>query len=356
MEVGAVFRPYTAGAGAAYDRTLDLFTKMNTGALPIPDAWRRSSGRERGARRRPGAVILGRAPPGLARPARRPVARPRPRWPRTVARNAGSTSSSRPGWSGWSRSRWCRCPAAAGLSFAELGAAARAAAGSASTTSRRSPPTRASAAAVVNTVVYGLATVMPGLAIGLGLALLLGRCGAAARSCGRRSSCPPSSPAWRRRSCGAGSSTRASACIDGDPRRSSALEGPAWLRDPAWAMPAMIVIGLWNVGRQRRRLHRRAGDRAARAARRGRPRRRRGGRQVPVRDLAGPAAGDLLPGDRQRDRRLAGLHAELRPDPRRAGRRDAHDRPVHVPDRVRARAGSATRRRWRSSCSRSSCC
>jgi multiple sugar transport system substrate-binding protein len=38
MEFGAVFRPYTAGARAAYDRTLDLFTKMNTGALPIPDA------------------------------------------------------------------------------------------------------------------------------------------------------------------------------------------------------------------------------------------------------------------------------------------------------------------------------
>ena len=26
------------------------------------------------------------------------------------------------------------------------------------------------------------------------------------------------------------------------------LQGPAWLRDPAWAMPAMVVIGLWNVG------------------------------------------------------------------------------------------------------------
>jgi multiple sugar transport system substrate-binding protein len=38
MEVGAVFRPYTSGARAAYDRTLDLFTKMNTGALPIHDA------------------------------------------------------------------------------------------------------------------------------------------------------------------------------------------------------------------------------------------------------------------------------------------------------------------------------
>jgi ABC-type glycerol-3-phosphate transport system substrate-binding protein len=38
MEVGEVFRPYTAGARAAYDRTVGLFTKMNTGALAIPDA------------------------------------------------------------------------------------------------------------------------------------------------------------------------------------------------------------------------------------------------------------------------------------------------------------------------------
>lgn len=38
MEVGQVFRPYTAGARDGYDRTIDLFTKMNTGALPIPDA------------------------------------------------------------------------------------------------------------------------------------------------------------------------------------------------------------------------------------------------------------------------------------------------------------------------------
>jgi multiple sugar transport system permease protein len=26
------------------------------------------------------------------------------------------------------------------------------------------------------------------------------------------------------------------------------IDGPAWLRDPSWAMPAMILIGLWNVG------------------------------------------------------------------------------------------------------------
>lgn len=38
MEVGEVFKPYTASAFDAYGRTVDLFTKMNTGALSIPDA------------------------------------------------------------------------------------------------------------------------------------------------------------------------------------------------------------------------------------------------------------------------------------------------------------------------------
>jgi multiple sugar transport system permease protein len=26
------------------------------------------------------------------------------------------------------------------------------------------------------------------------------------------------------------------------------IAGPAWLRDPAWALPSMMLIGLWNVG------------------------------------------------------------------------------------------------------------
>ncbi len=38
MEVGEVFRPYTANAGAAYGATVDLFRRMNTGELAIPDA------------------------------------------------------------------------------------------------------------------------------------------------------------------------------------------------------------------------------------------------------------------------------------------------------------------------------
>ncbi len=38
MEVGVVFRPNTANAGAAFGATLDLFTRMNTGELAIADA------------------------------------------------------------------------------------------------------------------------------------------------------------------------------------------------------------------------------------------------------------------------------------------------------------------------------
>jgi multiple sugar transport system substrate-binding protein len=38
MEVGQVFKPYTANALAAYGATVDLFTRMNTGALPIAEA------------------------------------------------------------------------------------------------------------------------------------------------------------------------------------------------------------------------------------------------------------------------------------------------------------------------------
>jgi multiple sugar transport system permease protein len=101
--------------------------------------------------------------------------------------------------------------------------------------------------AVRNTIAYGLATVVPGLVIGLGLALLL---------------------APRRRG-GAILRTTvflpvivagvATALMWGwvfNPRYGLidgllgmvGLQGPSWLRDPAWAMPAMIVIGLWNVG------------------------------------------------------------------------------------------------------------
>ena len=101
--------------------------------------------------------------------------------------------------------------------------------------------------AVRNTIVYGVGTVVPGLAIGLGLALLL---------------------RGRRRGGGllrgavflpAVVSGVATALVWGwilNPRFGLlnallalvGIHGPAWLQDPAWAMPALIVMGLWNVG------------------------------------------------------------------------------------------------------------
>ena len=101
--------------------------------------------------------------------------------------------------------------------------------------------------AVGNTLVYGLGTVVPGLAIGLGLALLLRgvrRGGAILRG-------TVFLPAVL--------SGVATALVWGwifNPRFGLVnavlglfgIDGPAWLQDPAWAMPALIVMGLWNVG------------------------------------------------------------------------------------------------------------
>jgi multiple sugar transport system permease protein len=101
--------------------------------------------------------------------------------------------------------------------------------------------------ALGNTLVYGLGTVIPGLAIGLGLALLLRgqrRGGAVLRGA-------VFLPAIV--------SGVATALVWGwilNPRFGLlnavlglvGIQGPAWLQDPAWAMPALIVMGLWNVG------------------------------------------------------------------------------------------------------------
>ena len=101
--------------------------------------------------------------------------------------------------------------------------------------------------AVQNTLVYALGTVVPGLVIGLGLALVLagvGRGGGLVRA-------TVFMPAIL-----AGVAT---ALLWGwvlNPRYGLldgllgvvGIDGPAWLRDPTWAMPAMIRVGLWNVG------------------------------------------------------------------------------------------------------------
>jgi multiple sugar transport system permease protein len=98
-----------------------------------------------------------------------------------------------------------------------------------------------------NTIVYGLGTVIPGLAIGLGLALLLRR----QRRGGAVLRGAVFLPAIV--------SGVATALVWGwilNPRFGLlnailglvGIQGPAWLQDPAWAMPALIIMGLWNVG------------------------------------------------------------------------------------------------------------
>jgi multiple sugar transport system permease protein len=101
--------------------------------------------------------------------------------------------------------------------------------------------------AVFNTVVYGLATVVPGLGLGLGLALLL--------------------RGLRRGALLAQSTVFMPAIIAGvatalmwgwifNPRfgllngllGALGINGPAWLRDPQWAMAAIVLMGLWNLG------------------------------------------------------------------------------------------------------------
>jgi multiple sugar transport system permease protein len=98
-----------------------------------------------------------------------------------------------------------------------------------------------------NTAVYALATVVPGLIIGLCLAMLL-------RS-------------FRLGSAAAQATVVLPAVVAGvatalmwgwilNPRFGLlngllalfGIDGPAWLRDPSWAMPAMVLMGLWNVG------------------------------------------------------------------------------------------------------------
>ncbi len=100
---------------------------------------------------------------------------------------------------------------------------------------------------LANTTLYAIGTVVPGLALGLALALLLRpirRGGAMLRGA-------VFLPAVI--------SGVATALVWGwilNPRFGLAngilglvgIEGPAWLQDEAWALPALMVIGLWNVG------------------------------------------------------------------------------------------------------------
>ncbi|MEW5990231.1 MAG: sugar ABC transporter permease [Chloroflexota bacterium] len=100
---------------------------------------------------------------------------------------------------------------------------------------------------LANTLVYSVGTVVPGLALGLGLALLLR---------GQRRGGTVLRGAVFMPVVISGVAT---ALVWGwilNPRFGllnallglAGVQGPAWLQDPGWAMPALIVMGLWNVG------------------------------------------------------------------------------------------------------------
>ena len=101
--------------------------------------------------------------------------------------------------------------------------------------------------AAYNTAVYAVATVGLGLLIGLGIALAIKRAGRAEGLVAASVFMP------------AVVAGVATALVWGwilNPRfgllnsllRTAGIEGPGWLHETAWAMPAMILIGLWNVG------------------------------------------------------------------------------------------------------------
>jgi multiple sugar transport system permease protein len=101
--------------------------------------------------------------------------------------------------------------------------------------------------ALANTVVYALATVVPGLVIGLALALLLAplrRGGGAIRTV-------VFMPVVV-----AGAATALMWGWILNPRfglvngllASLGVEGPGWLHDRDWAMAGLVIMGLWNVG------------------------------------------------------------------------------------------------------------
>ena len=128
-----------------------------------------------------------------------------------------------------------------------LGAAALGPLGRARELRRRSSPTRASRRPSATPSCTALATVVPGLVIGLGLALLLG----GVRRGGTILRATVFMPVVV-----AGVATALMWGWVLNPRfglidgllGAVGIQGPAWLRDPAWAMPAMVLIGLWSVG------------------------------------------------------------------------------------------------------------
>ena len=135
-------------------------------------------------------------------------------------------------------------------------------------------------------------------------------------------------------------------------RRASGSTGPAWLADPALAMPSIIAMAVWRnlgfamvvflAGMQAipASLYEAAVDR-----------RRRPLAGVPLRDHPDAPADDPVH-DRHHDDRLPpAVRGAVRDDRRRSARQDAVGDDVHVPAGVRSSSTRATHRRSPTSCS-----
>ncbi len=101
--------------------------------------------------------------------------------------------------------------------------------------------------ALHNTTIYALFTVVPGLAIGLAVALVLQGRGAA-RAGMRAAVFLPAVVAGVATTFMWGWVLNPRSGMVNGLLALFGIRGPAWLDDPAWAMPAIVLMGLWNVG------------------------------------------------------------------------------------------------------------
>ncbi len=101
--------------------------------------------------------------------------------------------------------------------------------------------------ALYNTAVYAFWTVVPGLAIGLAIALVLQGRGAV-RAGARTTVFLPAVIAGVATAFMWGWVFNPRSGLVNGVLAALGIDGPAWFDDPAWAMPALVVMGLWNVG------------------------------------------------------------------------------------------------------------
>lgn len=98
-----------------------------------------------------------------------------------------------------------------------------------------------------NTAVFAIATVVPGILIGLTVALALGRV-TRGRGVLQASVFMPAVVTGAATAVMWGWILNPQVGLINSVLAAFGIDGPAWLFDPAWAMPAIVLMTLWNVG------------------------------------------------------------------------------------------------------------